>query len=178
MVERSLGLVVRYWVLYVALCGLVVLGYILPLGLSQISLPTPDLIYCITIAWLLRREMFVPLVLIAVTFFASDIFFQRPLGLYTLLIVILTELFRFRQAAFREVSFGYEWVFVSGAFFGITILEKIVLLITVSPSIGWKILFSNAIATAIAYPIVVYLSRVLGVYRLSSDGKQSQKVAT
>lgn len=69
------------WVLtlgYVAVCGALMFTRLLPLDSLPPSWAGPDLIICVTMAWMLRRPDSVPMIVIAAVALMADFLFQRP----------------------------------------------------------------------------------------------------
>jgi rod shape-determining protein MreD len=67
---------------FLLLCGVIILGRLLPLGLGTSGLPGPDLLLAFTFAWLLRQPAVVPVVSIVIVFLLADFLLQRPPGLW------------------------------------------------------------------------------------------------
>ena len=102
----------RVWVgriTFLGICLALVFVHLLPLGALPIPdfpegfeegdiLPTPGLIWpwpdvllAVVCVWTLRRPDYVPAVVIAAVFLATDLLFQRPPGLWAALVLLLTE---------------------------------------------------------------------------------------
>ena len=148
----------RLWAgrgLYVALAGLIVFVRLLPLDTSAGGLPAPDLLLCLTLAWVLRRPDHVPAPLIAAVFLTCDFLFLRPPGLWTLMVLLATEFLRAREPFARELPFALEIALVAGVLIAATLGEALILAIFLVPKAGLGVALSHMLMTLVAYPFVV-----------------------
>ena len=165
-------LTLRIWIYrayYLALCLFILLWQILPLGFDEGSLPSPDMITGLTLAWLLRHPNVVPLGAIAIVFLISDFLTHAPVGLGALLIVLATESLRKRQPQIENMTFLSEFGTVTAVIVAVTLAERVLLtlLLADQPPFGEVIL--HAIVTIAAYPALVVISKyLLGLDRLSA----------
>ena len=141
---------------------------LLPLYSPYTGWPGPDLALCLALAWVLRRPEQVPALLIAGLFLIEDVALYRPLGLWTLTVLLGTEAARLREHRWREHPFMVEWLRVS-ILIGLMMLgyrlAQMVFLLPV-PTLGQVLL--QFIATVAAYPLVVLGARwVVGLRRVS-----------
>ena len=148
----------RLWMYRAGFVGIglaCVLWAIIPFDLSADALPVPDVFYCITMAYVVRRPEYVPIWAVFFVFFMRDILTQAPLGLCTLLVVMGSEVVRANIQAFREYIFGLEWLWVATKFVAITLLEQVLLALTLSdtPRLGEQVLL--ILFTVLAYPVTV-----------------------
>lgn len=150
-----------YRALFLALCAAVITIKMLPLSLDGAGLPGPDLLLALTLAWLLRHPAVVPIGSILVVFLLADFLFQRPPGLWTVLVIVTSESLRRRRLTMAEFPFLLEWSAFSGAVFTLILLERLVLWILMVdlPPLGLSL--AHAIVTAAIYPIVVAVSKFL-----------------
>lgn len=150
-----------YRILFVALCLVVISFKMLPLGLDEYGLPGPDLLLALTLAWLLRQPAVVPLGAILVVFLLADFLFQRPPGLWTLLVIVVSESLRRRRLTMTEFPFLVEWSAFAGAVLTMIVLNRLLLwvLMVELPSLGLEL--AHAIVTAAIYPLVVAVSKFL-----------------
>ncbi|MCO4824300.1 MAG: hypothetical protein KC451_05555 [Amylibacter sp.] len=149
---------VQLWMYRAAYLGIgmaFILWSIIPFDLSAGALPVPDIFFCITMAYVVRRPEYVPVWMIFVVFFLRDILTQAPLGLCTLLVVMGTEVVRGNIQAFREYNFGLEWLWIGAIFVAITTTEQILLALTLSdtPRLLGQVLL--ILFTLAAYPVTV-----------------------
>jgi rod shape-determining protein MreD len=150
-----------YRVLFLALCAVVITFKLLPLGLHDQGLPGPDLLLALTLAWLLRQPAVVPIGSILIVFLLADLLFQRPPGLWTLLVVVVSESLRQRRLTMTEFPFLLEWSAFAGAVFTMILLDRMLLwvLMVDLPPLG--LVLAHAIVTAAIYPLVVVVSKFL-----------------
>lgn len=157
-----------YPMAFAALCALVVFGRLLPLGQGHAGLPTPDLLLALTIAWMLRRPDYLPVWLIAAVFLLADMLFMRPPGLWTLLVVAMTEFLRHRQTFTRSLPFGVEFAFVTGMVAALAVGQWILQMLFVLNHPGLIIVLLQIPMTMLGYPLAVLVTQVgLGVRRPS-----------
>jgi len=150
-----------YRALFLVLCLVVITFKLLPLGLNDAGLPGPDLLLALTLAWLLRQPAVVPILSIVVIFLLADFLFQRPPGLWTLLVVVVSESLRRRRMTMTEFPFLFEWAAFTGAVFAMIILNRVALWVLVVdlPPLGLSLV--HGIVTAAIYPLVVLVSKFL-----------------
>ena len=155
-----------YRLLYLALSGLLIFLYLLPLQIAPPQWAAPDLLVCLALAWVIRRPEYVPALSIAAVFLMADLFFHRPPGLFAALCVLGGEYLRARAPFMRDFSFVMEWLFVSAVIFAIMLAYRVVLIVTVvEPPTLWLAALQFA-ATVLSYPLVVGLTRFgLGLRR-------------
>lgn len=154
-------------VLYTLVMLAILLIRLLPLTPGSIAWPGPDLMLCLTLVWVLRRPEQVPVLLIAAVFFVEDMLMMRPLGLWTAIVVLATEAARHREHRWRELPFMIEWLRVAVLIALIVLANRfaMALFFVQIPSLGQVIL--QYLATIIAYPVVVVVSRwTLGLRRV------------
>lgn len=153
-------------ILYTLVMLAILLVRLLPLAPGSIGWPGPDLMLCVTIAWVLRRPEQVPVLLIAAVFFVEDLLMLRPLGLWTALVLLATEAARHREHRWRELPFMVEWLRVAILVSLIVLANRFVLALFFVdiPSLGQVIL--QTLATILTYPLVVVVTRwTLGLRR-------------
>ncbi|MDG3043110.1 rod shape-determining protein MreD [Roseicyclus marinus] len=150
-----------YRALFLGLCAAVIAYKLLPLSLHDQGLPGPDLLLALTLAWLLRQPAVVPIGSILIVFLLSDFLFQRPPGLWTLLVLIVSESLRQRRLTMTEFPFLVEWSAFAGAILAMIVLERIILwvLMVDLPPLGLSL--THGIVTAAIYPLVVAVSKFL-----------------
>ena len=146
-------------VLYALVMLVLLLVRLLPLRPGSIAWPGPDLMLCITLAWVLRRPEQVPALLIACVFFIEDMLMMRPLGLWTAIVILASEAARAREPRWRELPFMVEWLRVAILIAMIVLANRFAsaLFFLDLPSLGQIIL--QSLATIMAYPAVVLFTR-------------------
>lgn len=150
-----------YRLLFLVLCAGVITFKLLPLGLHDQGLPGPDLLLALTLAWLLRQPAVVPVGSILIVFLLADLLFQRPPGLWTLLVLLVSESLRRRRLTMTEFPFLLEWSAFGGAVFTMILLDRMVLwvLMVDLPPLG--LVLAHGIVTVAIYPLVVAVSKFL-----------------
>jgi rod shape-determining protein MreD len=158
-----------YRALFLALCAGVIAIKMLPLSLDASGLPGPDLLLALTLAWLLRQPAVVPIGSILVVFLLADFLFQRPPGLWTLLVIIASESLRRRRLTMTEFTFLLEWSAFTGAVFAMIVLERMLLWVLMVDLAPLGLSLAHAIVTAAIYPLVVAISKFLfGLRKIGS----------
>lgn len=159
----------RVWTgrtLFAFLSVLILFMQLLPLQTLPRSWGSPDLLLLFALTFAARRPDFVPAPLIAAAFLLSDMLLQRPPGLWTALVLILTELLRNRAPAMRALPFPLEWTLVTVGIAAITLVNRAVLVMLLVPVAGLGLTLVQMAITIIAYPVVVAISHFfLGVSR-------------
>jgi rod shape-determining protein MreD len=148
----------RLWIYrggFVAIGFALVLWSIVPFDMTAGTLPAPDIFYCITMLYVVRRPVFVPVWSIFCVFFLRDILTQAPLGLFTLLIVLGSEIVRTNIQVFREYLFALEWLWVAIIFACIAIIQQILMFLTLSQTPRIVDQLYLIVFTVATYPVIV-----------------------
>jgi rod shape-determining protein MreD len=171
MAEGVPSTVWAYRALFAVLALALLFLRLLPLGSVAGAWPGPDLLMCLTFAWVLRRPDYVPLVLIALVVLLEDLLLMRPPGLWAALMVLGAEFLRNRTSLTRELSFVVEWVLVAGVMAAVVMGNRLVLAVTMldQPSLGQTII--QLVASVLCYPVVVFLSRLAFGVRKPAAGE-------
>lgn len=151
-------------------------GQLLREGGSYFNLPGPDLLFCLTAAFLMRRPRWAPVGLIVLVHLLADVLFLRPLGLWPAVVIVGYEFLRRQTNATTEVAVPLEVALVTGTFAAAVFANGLLhLIFAVShPSFGATLL--HICTTALAYPFVIavvhFILRVrrAGARELDSDG--------
>ena len=139
---------------------------LVPLNLTAGRLPGPDVMYCLTMVYVIRRPEFVPIWSICLVFFLRDILSQAPLGLFTVLVLLGTELVRNNVQAFREYFFPLEWLWVASIFVSILLSQHFLLSLVLSETPKFLDQFYLFVFTSVAYPATVAAMRYgFGIHR-------------
>ncbi len=141
--------------LYLGLVALIVFLRLLPLETEPGGLTAPDLVLCITAAWVLRRPDHVPPLMIAGVFLTCDLLFLRPPGLWALIVLAAAEFLRAREALARELPFPLEWAMVALVLAAATLAELVILAVLFVPGPGLRLALGHMLVTILAYPAVV-----------------------
>ena len=149
---------VQFWIRrtgFIAIGALLLVQALIPLDLTANRIPGPDVMYCVTMAYIVRRPQFAPLWAIVGVFFLRDVLSMAPLGIWTLLILASTELVRANLQAFREYFFGLEWLWITAIFGAMLLVQQIILSITLSFTPNFVDLLLQFLFTAALYPVIV-----------------------
>ncbi|MBY6088996.1 rod shape-determining protein MreD [Pseudooceanicola sp. 502str34] len=173
MAEVTITPASRLWVMrgvFVLLALVVMLFNLMPLETLPRKWAGPDLILVLCIGFTLRRPDYAPPVLVGLVVFMADLLFQRPPGLMAAVTVLACEYLKYRARGLRELPFPVEWlaaglgvVLVLGGFR----LSLSLFLIDTPPLTMTAI---RALATILAYPVVVLLLQALLGLRKQGPG--------
>ena len=157
-----------YGLAYFGVTSVITLFQIMPIEIGPNGYPGPDLLLCITFAWILRRPQYVPTPLIALVFLITDLLFMRPPGLWTALVVLGVEFLRAREATSRELPFLAEWGMVTAVMVAMTLGNWLVLAVFMVGQAGFGLAVLQLVASILTYPLIVMLSfLVFGVNKMS-----------
>lgn len=157
-----------YGLAYFGVTSVITLFQIMPIKIGPNGYPGPDLLLCITLAWVLRRPQYVPTLLIALVFLVTDMLFIRPPGLWTAMAVLGVEFLRAREATSRELPFLAEWGVVTVVMVAMTLGNWLVLAVFMVGQAGFGLALLQLAATTLTYPLIVVLSLlVFGVHKMS-----------
>lgn len=129
-------------------------GMTMPLDPARLM--PPDLVYCLMTAWVIRRPDRVPLWTAPALGFLGDVLLMRPLGLGALGLTLVTELFRARATALQSAPFLVEWLVAAIGFVAMLAGMQVPLWATFANVPGLGRLEASAVATTVAYPLVVF----------------------
>ncbi|WP_281981315.1 hypothetical protein [Thalassorhabdomicrobium marinisediminis] len=126
----------------------------------------PDVLLLLTLAWVVRRPSFVSALAITAVYLLADMLLQRPPGLWSGLVLILTETLRRRARSLWTLPFMLEWATVAGGVIAISAVYRLVLSLTVVPHPPLGLTLLHLMITLALYPAAVFLSYALfGVSR-------------
>ncbi|SCY84984.1 rod shape-determining protein MreD [Paracoccus tibetensis] len=141
---------------------------LLPISSGFVGWPGPDLTLALVMAWVLRRpdQLSAPVIVLAVMI--EDVLLLRPLGLWALIVLLGSEAARRREPRWRDAPFMVEWlrvaILMTGMLLGMRFVQLLFMLPV--PALGQVLL--QVIATAAAYPLVVFAARwLVGLRRIS-----------
>ena len=164
-----------FWIqrfIYLVFSFLLVVWLIVPQNPLKQTIPTPDFLFCLSLAIILRRPNLLPVALIVLVFLSTDILFNRPIGLWTAIVLITAEFARTQFWRYNDANFITTWLFVSCLIFLSTFFHMLVLNLFVVPHSGlWHYLIW-ALLTILIYPIMFCLSFIIvGFDRKNYYGK-------
>ena len=152
--------------IFVLLAALIIYIQLLPLQTQPSSFAMPDVLLGLTLVWVARRPDFVPVGIIAFVFVLSDFLFQRPPGLWTALILLLTEALRRRARSMRNLTFPLEWATVSAGIIALYAVYRFICAMTLIPEIPLVPYLVQMVGTILAYPVIALVSQfIFGVRR-------------
>lgn len=166
--------IMRIWLGVVSYLGLglaVLVFRMLPLGTEPVSIPFPDLLISMTLAWVARRPDLVPFWAIAVLFFVTDLLLMRPPGLYTAVVLIATDVLRRQTDGMRNLPFVLEWMVIAATLVAITVGYRAVLFVTFTPMAPLGLTLLQLVITAVFYPLIAGALQLLLGLRKPARGE-------
>lgn len=157
--------------LYIGVALLVLFLRLLPLSSGASGWPGPDITLAVTLAWLLRRPEYVPAVLVVAVMLVEDLMFQRPPGLWALIVLGGTEFLRDREASLRDLPFALEWLTISALLLAMVLANRLVLALMMVPQPALGLALLHLLATIAAYPLVVIASYTAFGLRRAAPGE-------
>lgn len=140
--------------LFLGLGVVAVQAALVPLGPGGTLVP-PDLLYCLAVAWVIRRPKSAPLWAITGLGLFADVMLSRPIGLGALGLLLASEWFRLHARRFHGSPFPLEWLAAATGFAAVLGGMTLALALVLAPRPGLATLLPYLAATAIAYPLVV-----------------------
>lgn len=147
--------------LFVLLALVIMFFHLLPLDTMPRKWSPPDLILAFAMAWSIRRPDFVPAVLLTLVLLLADLLFQRPPGLWALLVLVGCEFLKSRLASHRDTPFMGEWFAIAVVVIVITLLNRVILGILAVEQAHIALVMVQGLMTIAAYPLVVLISQSL-----------------
>ena len=160
-----------YWALYAALAFVLFFLNLLPLETTPRAWAAPDLLLALTIAWALRKPDYTPAILVGAVFLLADFLYQRPPGLYALVVVLGLEFLRSRAPDLRNAPFVFEWFVVALTVTGITLLHRVAHAVAFLDQPDLTLTVVQTLMTLLTYPLVVLASHYLFGVRARVPGK-------
>ncbi len=153
-----------YRALYVLL-GLLAIAYpILPLQFTPVRWPAPELLFALTMAWVVRQPESAPFLLIAALALMADAVLMRPMGLWAVLLLMASETLRFSYRSIQERGLVMEFSMVVALLLVMVIVQNLLLLISFSQSLEVARMLQFALLTLLCYPVmVVFLHYIIRV---------------
>ena len=140
------------------LMGFVTIGVpIIPMGLAANSIGFPDVMFAVFAAWVIRRPVSAPIVGIVFFGVLADALMMRPLGLWALVLFVGMELLRLSERAFKDIPFVLEWLYVSGLFALMLLLQNVLLFVSFDSVYILSDVIWHWVRTVLSYPLVVLI---------------------
>ncbi len=153
---------------FLGVAFLIIVADLVPLDMRPDAWAAPDLLLLAALAWVVRKPNYAPVLVIAAVFLLADLLFLRPPGLWAALVVILSETIRRQNREFRDMPLLVEWGTIAAGIVAITLINRLVLAIVVSPQAPLGLTLIEMIATILAYPVVVLVAHfIFGVSRVA-----------
>ena len=133
---------------------------LLPIGNMAGDWPGPDVMLCLTLAWVTLRPNHLPTALIAVVMLAEDMILMRPPGLWAAIVVLATEFLRARSALTRELGFVAEWLLIAGVMIAMLLAYRLAFAVTFMAQPGFGFAFAQTVGSILLYPVIVWLLRM------------------
>ncbi len=156
-----------------ALFGLLAIAYpLLPLEFVPDRWPAPELLYALTMAWLVRQPEGAPFLLIALLALLADAALMRPMGLWAFLLLIAAETVRFSYKSIQERGLMMEFTMVFGLLVAMMILQNLLLWVSFSQGIELAKMAQIVALTLLCYPfIIAFLHYILRVRKPDTSNR-------
>lgn len=148
-------------------------------SINPLGLPAPltfqiDYLICFSAALLLRKPNFLPTLLIVFIWLVQDFLYGFPLGLWTLVAVVILEILRALSGYIKYHSFLTEWVLFGTVYLGGSLIHFCILLLTFSGTPPIAQVLSFAGLSILIYPIFALISHFsIKWYQLTFATNQS-----
>ncbi|MEM6308858.1 MAG: rod shape-determining protein MreD [Pseudomonadota bacterium] len=156
---------------FVAIAVMTLLSGLLPLQTVPRNWAGPDLLFCLALAWSVRRPEYVPIWLLATVFLLADFILSRPPGLAAALILMACGNMQSRARPLHVAGFMTEWLRAAVLIVAVAVFYRTVLAILLVPTPPLGLHATQVIGTALAYPIVVMISALLFGIRMATPGE-------
>ena len=153
----------KVWIgraVYLALAAVIIFIQLLPISTAPVAWAWPDILLAVTLAWVARRPEFLPYGVVFAVFLLVDLLFQRPPGLWAALVLVLTEAVRSRSRGLRNVPLALEWGTVAVGIVAITVANRLVLAIVMTPQAPLALTVIQMVMTIAVYPVVVLVAQL------------------
>lgn len=136
----------------------------LPLNTVPLGWAGPDLLLTLTLAWVLRRPDYVPILLIAGILLLADFLLGRPPGLMAAVTVLVCENLRRRALNASEMAFSVEWLTAAAGLAAIVLGNRILSGIFILDQNSLPLTLMQLLASIAAYPLIAgFCALFLGV---------------
>lgn len=156
---------------YLAIAVVIFFLRLLPVGSAPDVWPMPDILLCLTLAWVTRRPDQLPVLLVVAIYLVEDLLLMRPPGLWCAMVVLGTEFLRGRAALTRELGFAMEWLMVSAVMVVMLLANRAILGIAFLPQPSFAQAVVQTLGTILCYPVIVGLSQILLHLRKPATGE-------
>lgn len=139
---------------------------LMPLEIAPRPWAAPDLLAALTVAWVVRRPDSLPVTTIAAIWLLADFLMQRPPGLQTALVLVLTEWVRRRATPLRRGGLFAEWGAVALALAALAAAGRVALAVLAIPQPPLGLVLIQLLLTVTVYPAVALVAQA--VFRLGA----------
>jgi len=171
MVEEQAGKLFTGRMIFVALLLAIIFVQLMPIDTLPRRWPWPDMLVVITLVWVARRPDLAPFWAIAGIFLLADFLFQRPPGLWAVLVLILSEAIRKRAPSIRNMPIGLEWGTVTVGIVAITLAYRLILTVVLLPQPPLGLSLIQMAMTIVFYPLVVVVAHIIFGVRRPAPGQ-------
>ena len=167
----------KIWFKQTVLClalFFVVASGMAPVSITPFSLPSPDLVFCLIAAWVVRRPDLVSAGVIVAAVLTSEIFLLQTPGLWSAIVLLATEYLRGSANRVRSQPFLFEWLLVTAAYVSAAFAYQFVLALAFlpAPPAEWALL--HGAVTLLAYPFVVVVTNLL--FQVTKRGADDPRI--
>lgn len=131
-----------------------------PLFLLPDPIPSPDLIFCFTTAWLVRRPDYVLTLAVIFATLLNELFIFHSPGLWCAIMLLMTEYFRVNCERIRILPFWNEWSIIALIYAGAQTIYQLILVFIFLPSAPFSQAALHILITSLAYPVAVFITNV------------------
>ena len=153
-----------YRLIYVVL-GLLAIAYpLLPLQFTPTRFSSPDLLFVLTITWIVRQPKSAPFFLVAALALMADAVLMRPMGLWAMLLLIASETVRFSHHSIQERGIMAEFSLMAALLMAMVFLQNLLLWISFSQVLEFAKTVQFVMLTLACAPVMMlflhYIVRV------------------
>ena len=150
-----------YRIVFIAISIFLVLTNLMPLQTMPQSWPWPNALLLVIFCWSLREPNFVPIPLITLVLLSQDFLLHRPPGLFSGITILILVWIKAITASTDDKSFLAEWMRVALAFAAISLINHLVLSISLVTTTELRISLIQTIFNISTYPFVVLISHYI-----------------
>jgi len=114
----------------------------------------PDLLYLLSISWIVRQDRTANMPLVVGMALLADFVLMRPIGIGALLMLMTSEVARNNTRVLRDQGFLLEWLAVSVGFMLMMLVQNIFLTLAFSARVSLSDIGQISLATILCYPIM------------------------
>ncbi len=137
---------------------------LLPLQFDPAQWPMPDMLFALTVAWIVRQPQTAPFVLVAALALLADAVLMRPLGLWAFLFLIAVETIRSSHKSIQERGVVIEGLIALAALVIMLLAQNILLWISFSKTMDLTLSAKFVLRTLLFYSfMIIFLHYVIRV---------------